>query len=282
MAAPDVVDVLWVIDDSISMEQQQTRLAAKPATWFYGLDGVDLHLGATTTSAWMNADDAAIVWGDAGCPDDGACYNAWAAALAPGTDGSDLEQGYGSAMTAFADSRNDGFLRDGALHVVAVASNDDDCTGDLGDTAVSEDCYTRQDELTPVDDVITGLLDLDRTGRVQIDALVGTTDSCADAVYANRYVDGVDATGGVAVDICTAAVADMLDTVSARILALPDRFVLPEAADPASFTVTVGGDEVSNDASGGWTYDEALWMVVFHGMSAPNVGDEVVVRYNPA
>lgn len=282
MAAPDVVDVLWVIDDSISMEQQQTRLAAKPATWFYGLDSVDLHLGATTTSAWTNPDDAAIVWGDNGCPEDGACYSAWAAALAPGTEGSDLEQGYGSAITAFTDSRNDGFLREGALHVVAVASNDDDCTGDLGANGVSEDCYNRHDELTPVDDVINALLDLDRSGRVQIDALVGTTDTCGDATYAPRYLDGVDATGGVAVDICTAAIADMLDTVSARILALPDRFVLPEAGDPSSFTVTVGGDEISNDENGGWTYDEALWMVVFHGMSAPNVGDEVVVRYNPA
>ena len=129
------VDLLFVVDDTGSMAEEQAALAESFAAFVGAIDelGLAYHIGVVTTAS--ESDEAGILQGDpwiitAASQDP---VGDLAQAVDVGTDGVD-EAGLGAMVLALStplvDDDNRGFRRaDAALHVV-VLSDDDDASED--------------------------------------------------------------------------------------------------------------------------------------------------------
>lgn len=139
-------DILWVVDDSVSMEEELPQLVANGAVFLDALenDGVDFHIAVVTTSLAADDPDAAVLVGPvitSATPDYAAEFQGQ---LDVGTEGSDLEMGLAVATAALlpplVETENAGFLREDASLAIIVVSDENDCSGDLGDGATGNDC----------------------------------------------------------------------------------------------------------------------------------------------
>jgi hypothetical protein len=280
VTAATEVDALWVIDDSVSMADHQRSLALQAPAFFAGYGAADLNVGMTTTSADSGNPDAGVItWNGTMCPSDSACMDAWTEAVIPGTDGDDQERGYGAAIAGLTapliETTNAGFLRAGALHLVVIVSDENDCTGSVATTG--EECYTLAPSLDPVTDLLTTLLDVDDTGRVQLSGIVASESStCSGVMPGTRYLTGIDRLGGVAADVCADDYGDALSDIAAQAAAPLSQFRLTAEANPATIEVTVNGVALGTVD---WSYDDELRLLTLS--AEPSEGDEVVVEYMP-
>ena len=67
--APTTVDVLFIVDDSESMKEEQAALRSMMTSGLAGWSSVDLHVGAATT------DNATVTWVAGDCDED--CLQTW-------------------------------------------------------------------------------------------------------------------------------------------------------------------------------------------------------------
>lgn len=138
------VDILWVVDNSGSMVEEQRKLAANFSQFFQFLNSkkVDYHIGVTTTDtasigagklrvvkAPNNADISYL--SKALCESAGVdCNTLFATMSNPGTNGSPEEKGIDAAALALSEPNlsgaNAGFVRDDANLAVVVVSDEED------------------------------------------------------------------------------------------------------------------------------------------------------------
>ena len=134
-SVPEQVDVLWVIDNSGSMADEQAALiGAFPSFIRYFADsGLDWHIGVVTTDADAPGEGGKLQ-GAAGLrylePDAPDPIQTFAAMARVGTDGSSDEQGRRVAWlaltTPLVDGYNHGFYReDASLHVIVISDEPD-------------------------------------------------------------------------------------------------------------------------------------------------------------
>ena len=129
------VDILWVIDNSGSMAEEQALIADAAPTLISALNksGLDWHMGGVTTDMAEPAESGKLQgangykWVDATVPTPAGLF---AAMAQPGTLGYYEEQGRAAAYAALipplSTNENAGFYRDDAvLHVVFVSDEND-------------------------------------------------------------------------------------------------------------------------------------------------------------
>ena len=291
------VDVLFVIDNSGSMMEEQASLAQNFAAFLSGAQQqpVDYHIGVTTTgiepspSGWTRC-PGGVDGGEAGrlFPADGS----WPRVINRGTANAPQvfannvsvgichwdEQGLQAAYralspplvnnaddpdTALAADGNLGFLRPDALLAVVFVSDEDD--GSSG-TVESYETFLR------------ALKGNDPTLLV-ISAIVGPQDlsTCPSASSSgSRYIALAQRTGGVVESICTNDWAAALGNISGGVFSPRRRFPLSQTpADPSQIVVQVNGEVVAS----GWTYDEATRSIVFGTGSVPDFAATIDVTY---
>jgi hypothetical protein len=161
-AACDKMDLLFIIDNSGSMAQEQDNLADNFPLFvsvleeFRNADGspIDYHVGITTTGVsktthqeilgvpitdTMNGEDGNLQIGDdCGLPrrwlerDDPAVSDAFSCAAAVGTGGPDIEMPLEGARLALTErmvaDQNLGFLREDALLALVFLTDEEDCS----------------------------------------------------------------------------------------------------------------------------------------------------------
>ena len=169
-AALPAVDILFVVDSTGSMSEEQASFGAAAEAFVGELDalGLSYQLGVTTTDP---EDAGALVgrpWIVTGVDEDPAA--ALAAALAVGTDSPPPPAGLFAATMALADTQglNRGFRRDdAALHVVFVSDGDD-----------GSDVWMAEDPVSSFEALLAA--ETARTGRsARASAVVGDTpDGC--------------------------------------------------------------------------------------------------------
>ena len=284
------VDVLFVVDNTASMVEEQPRIvAAMPAFADAALGkGVDLHVAVTTTGIdeASNACPGGANGGEAGrfVPVD----NSRPRILTHRTPGlasvlqqnvnvgqcAQVEQGFEAVRRALspplvnnADDvrtapKNDGnlgFLRDEAALVVVFMGDEDDHSPDSVDTYVRF-LRTRKGENQPQ--------------RMTIYAIAPTASGCPTSGGAGtRYAEAASRTGGEVLSACAADYAPLLRSVATKAFSAQDRFPLSEPPDAGSIAVRVNGSPVT-----GWTYDGATNSVVFSTAPAPGAKVEVYYR----
>lgn len=324
-APSNQVDILWVIDDSTSMKEEQAAVQAAGADFIAELDNADMdfHIGLITTDGDSTNAKASSLLGTptfltADCKEDGVTtdctYGAdFATLVTQGTGGSDMEKGLEVALNTVtpphSETDNAGFVRDGALLMVIILSDENDCSdgGRLGDTT-GEACYTQYDELTPVGDLAAALQDAKAgTGGVVLSGIIGpeAVDNCQFAVPGKRYADAIRMLGGVEADICLQDYAPIMQSLGLVATGILTNFQLSYKAsytpdDPATAdidegknnpTVEVtppGGDPdedgvlVKDDPTNGWSYLADYAQIQFNGEAVPERGAHVRVTYYPA
>ena len=123
-------DVLFVIDDSASMSEEQVKLASNFQSFVDVLEGTyaDYQIGVVTTD--VSADDAGALRGGIMTPDTPDLADALLAALDVGDDGDVDERGFDAARLALFSGLNPGFVRGDARLNVVFFSDDDDHSDD--------------------------------------------------------------------------------------------------------------------------------------------------------
>ena len=165
---------------------------------------------------------------------------------------------------------NAGFMREGALLNVVVASVNDDESVDAQRLPVSI--------ASLAEDLVEAKGD---ASLVAFDAIVGErTGSCAHEM-GQRYIQMADEFGGLVEDICFQVWDQTFETLNREVQRLATSFVLNEVPeDPNGLVVEVDGFAVERDPEDGYTYDAATNAVVFHGDAIPAAGSQIHVSFD--
>lgn len=301
-APSNEVDILWVVDNSHSMSEEQASVSAGAGEFVGNLEatGMDFHLGVVTTDVDASNVDAGALLGNPPVLDSSlGNYEAlFKSRVLVSTGGSDQEKGLQAAITALTppltNSRNVGFLRPDAMLSIVILSDENDCSDDfaLGSAATGEDCYTRSEELTPVTDLAARIRDIkDDPSLIKISGIIGpeVLEGCENTVFGKRYSIAITAFAGVSADICEADYSKIMDRLGLIATGMLDTFNLSHIPDAETIEVWVlpeGGTEYQVPDAGpeGYTYvdDPTAPRIFFAEAAIPPRAALISVTYDIA
>lgn len=271
-------DVLFVVDNSGSMENEQDLLAQnfpRFMDWFLG-SAVDYHIGVITTDMY-DRDQTGLLRSSAGVrwidPETESPAARFAEMAAVGIDGANDERGRAAAYTAIelrARTDNAGFLRDDAsLHLITVTDEEDE---------------SGRDPIT-VREFISYLEFLkDPPARTTFSSIVGPDDpalGCA-AEPGRDYLAITRAVGGVERPICSQDWGSVLDDLGFLAVGFRSEFHLSLIPVPGSIEVLVeanGTVKSMPEPSPEWSWSAESNAVAFDGTYLPPSGSVVRIRY---
>lgn len=290
-AQTDQVDILFVVDDSHSMAEEQEALAAGFSAFISEIEATetDFHIGVITTSFDYTDPDRGKLVGDPAVITTEDAYEAlFTQRVVVGTAGSDREKGLEAAAYALSPvmraGANAGLVRDGAFLLVIFVSDEDDCS-DRGalESEGPAACYEMTDQLVEVDTLVAELQAAkSEADQLYMGAIVGPKKSdggCESAVPGHRYMEAAHATGGLVGNVCDTDWTSILYELGLNATGVLSSFQLSDPAKPDTIEVFVGEVEVPADALQGWTYDEETWYVTFHGDTVPPRGSQISITY---
>jgi len=258
-------DILFVVDDSASMAEEQAVLTENFAVFTEVLVDTEasFHLGVVTTD--VSGDQAGLLRGGVITPGTADLAAALLEALEVGTGGSREEQGLAAASLAL-DGRNPDFLRPaGKLSVVVYSDEDDHSPG-------------------PVLGYLDSIAGVAGAGGWSIHGVVGdlpdgciSGDGAADS--GERYIDAVLFTDGYVDSICNTDHSDILTRVGLEATGLLDTFPLAGLPNPSTIVVWVDDVRIPERPIDGWTYHPGENAIVFHGRAVPRPGMRIGVEY---
>ncbi len=285
------VDILWVIDNSNSMSEEQAALADGFSAFANALDesGTDFQIGVITTSFEYSDPERGKLQGDPPFltnADQDYIAQFTSRATAVGTGGSDKEKGLEAALYAVSPLNvalggiNEGFVRSDAQLLTVIVSDEEDCSdGGALEGQDANQCYAQKENLTPVNEYVTKFRALKPPGMLYVGTIVGQPDPCEDVIHGERYLSWVRSMGGLPGDICLVDWSGMLGALGLNAIGIRERFQLSRAAQPDTIVVHVDDVEVVEDPTNGWTYDAPTWYLTFHGDAIPERGATIAVDY---
>ena len=286
-AAEPMVDVLWVVDDSGSMSEEQNNLAANFGEFIrYATQelNVDFHIAVTTTLAdgdmagvYNACEDPRFLTRDT--PDLQSkfrCNVRVSRSRRPARDGSDSrEAGLEAAREFLSRPRliegglNEGFLRDEAkLYIIAVSDEEDQSRGPVG---LYEDVFRQ----------IKGIGNRDLISFSAITGL-GRNQGC-EAQRGSRYMELAANLGGVTQDICAGNWRASMRALGLDTFAYRTSFALSRRPRAETIQVRVGGRAIGRGQQGGqdgWVYNRADNSVVFNPTAVPARGTQIEIEYD--
>ncbi len=266
-AALPGLDVLFVVDSTGSMAEEQAGLAGVAERFLDGLAalGVDYQVGVTT----MDPVDAGALRGRPWIvtpvtPDPAGSLGA---ALQVGVASPPPSAGLDAGAMALDDASglNAGFRRaDAALHVVFISDSDD-----------ASDAWLGPDPVAAFGSVLAAQAAWSGRAAVASAGVGDVPDGCSGpggvALPGTAYGEVAAASGGEVVSICTADYADVVDAIGVQGVEFATTFPLQE--DPVDGSVTVTVDGVREET--GWTIDHLAPALVFAVAPAPEATIEV-------
>lgn len=290
------VDVLFVVDNSGSMSEEQTNLGNNFQAFIQGAQtwSIDYQIGVTSTD--MDKEAGRLI----GTPRyvTNGNWQAFQTNVKLGTNGSGTEQGLAAAQAALSlpltsnssvtcstdaectapDRCYDGscggpnraFVRqDAALEVVFVSDEEDSSPADLN-------FYIN---------FFKNIKGFYNDNLFHAHAIVGPPGGCSsgagDAAAGLRYRDVAQATGGSVGSICDSSFASSLAGIGNIAFGLRRQFFLTRLADPSTLEVTVNGASCMGGGGSNWTYDAPSNSVIFNenGGCMPQVGQHLTIHY---
>jgi hypothetical protein len=275
----DEVDVMWVVDNSCSMdealEQVRDNFAAFVAE-FSELE-LDYHLAVITTDmdnpSHSGRIQGAIITQDSADPE--AEFMTY---VDQGSSGSGSERGFDSTKAALTEpivsADNAGFIRDDAALAVIIVTDENDSSSMSTTSFVSWFSGLKSDPEMLSFSAICG----DRmTGCSSGDVWSG---SFIQATGGDKYIDASEDTDGIFTSICTENYDEALQHLSLTAAGMTVSFILDyEPSSLADVVVTVEGNSIANDSGNGWTYLADTNSIVFHGTAIPGPSETVYVSY---
>ncbi len=305
---PPKVDLLWVIDDSGSMADEQGRLAESfQAFADRALEiGLDLHLAVTSADPTAGGERGRFVGSPAVLTSDTPNWSAeFVQRALLGTGGNSREAGLQTARMALSEpllsAENAGFRRPGARLALVFLSDEDDQTLPDGapepTSAELRSAAWRDTNLVPVAELTDFFSQLDGDGSPSLyaTAIVGDpvgdrsagvdfdqtgcetdpTNGDHDARGGFRYAAAVAAFGGGWHSICggvdqfRAILEELADDVAPP-SPLRTEFALEHEPLPGSLSVTVDGVDVPDDPDSGWSWVPGVGVVFSEAAIPPS------------
>ncbi len=261
------LDILWIIDNSGSMSEEQAALGANFDAFIQDFitKDVDFKMGITTTDTTAGKDGLMVTGSDTkltsakAAQDPARFLSDFNNLVKVGISGSGNEKGL-QASEAFMTRYAASFIRPEAYLAVVILSDEED-----------------QSPKTPIQyaDVLKSYKASAGLVKVYsiVDKTLSNTGASGISTGFQRYADMSNATAGVVADIRD-DFHQVLTEMGDSIINLLDSFALASAALPGSIEVFVDGQEVSN-----FTYDSASRSIKFDNGYLPPVGSEVKVKY---
>ncbi len=305
------VDILWVIDNSGSMENSQNNVAANFQSFIdkFQDTNFDFQMAVTATDAYRadivaDPDDAydlarfrdgtdatshtgvTVITRDT--PD---LSNTFITNMLQGIHGSGDERSLQSLQTALTldDNLNEPFPRADALLAVIVLTDEADGSVIAADPGGDPEWFQDKDyydflaNLTgSTDDNLNfmfntiGILD-----QTCLDYLNTTETQFSGRGIAARNIAMSDLTGGYKGSLCD-DFSDVMSGISDLIIEKSTGFKLDREPALDTMLVKIDGVEIPNDPVNGWTYDADSMIVSFHGSSVPNADSVVEITFDPA
>jgi len=290
-AENDQVDILFVVDNSCSMAEEQATLGAGFTSFAEQLEGSQtrFHLGVISTSFDYTDPERGKLVGEGPLfltEEDPGYVAEFASRAAVGTGGDDQEKGLAAAAYALGPvanlDLNDGFVRRDARMLIVFVSDEEDCSDDGALLGLSgEECYTRRDELVPVAEYVEEFRGLkDNLEDVQATAIIGVEGSACQNVYpSTRYRQVAELTGGSVNNICEGDWGEMLTNLGLNASGVIEQFQLSKAAKPETLEVYVDDVLIPQELRSGYSYDETTWYIRFAPSAVPPRGSVIVANY---
>ncbi len=292
------VDVLFIVDNSGSMQEEQDNLRNNFGAFITGASRFqnDYQLGIVTTDMDDMAQSGRLV-SPRIMRRSAQVEQQFSAAVDVGTNGSGTEKGLAAAKSALTDplifdtrvacqnngqcvmpdqciegfcgGPNRGFLRaEAALELVFVSDEEDGSDGTMN-------FYV---------DFFKNIKGAGNAARFRANAIVGAENgrasSCSgsggQADAGTRYVELAQRTNGRIFSICETNFGGPLQEIGNRAFGLPVQFFLTRPAQQASIQVQVDGQVRNN----GWNYDAMSNSVIFADASVPQPGQTIRVEYD--
>ncbi|MEM6731502.1 MAG: choice-of-anchor D domain-containing protein, partial [Myxococcota bacterium] len=278
------VDVLWVVDDSASMGDEQDDLANNFDSFIstaISLD-TDYHLGVISTEVESEFAGQLYHCNDANrfikesqpTSQQEAQFRCWVKTSDYDRPNSDTKEAPLQAARLALDfpnveQYNDGFLREEAtLFVILVTDEEDQSDG-------TPDLYV---------DFFRNLKGVGNADLLNISAISGPPpDGCGSATSNQFDFDAVDAVGGEFRSICTSDWSDLITDLGLDVFNARRQFPLDRPATASTLQVRVcdgtSCTNVSQDPTNGWSFEPETNAVVFNGSAVPGPGETIEVQY---
>ncbi len=287
------VDILWIVDNSPSMAEEQARLADAFGDFVVNLEetNIDFRIGVVTTDMDLdNLDRGAMVGETAFLTPDDDYVTEFRSRVRVGTGGSDKEKGLSAALYAITEPMmsgpNGGFLRPDATLALNFVSDEDDCSDNEAQAGESGNaCYDQRESLVSVKQFINSYQRLKEPGiRVVASAVAGmdVEEGCEESWPGKRYRTVAEKTGGVVRNICASDYSELMTELGLNVSGVIRVFQLKYAAVEDSLEVSLGDVTIPEDPVDGWTYDSEYRTIRFDGDYVPPRGSSILVRYEVA
>jgi hypothetical protein len=268
------VDILWVVDNSCSMGNEQDELAENFPVFmeFFLGSGLDYHIGVTSTDVTDGPNSGRLVMGAGALwitPETPNPVDVFTSMAVMGTSGFPPESGIATAYAALElqPEHNAGFLRDtAALHIITV-SDEPDYSG--VDPISLPEFVDYLNDFKPLPDEVT-------YNAIVMPDPIGT-----------RYIDVVDQVGGVYWSLEAENWVGALEAIGLATAGLRKEYFLTElpVEDTIRVTVVSYGYEqgftefLPESGLGDWVYSAERNSVAFLTY-VPDPGAEVRITYD--
>lgn len=298
------IDILWVMDNSGSMESSQQNVANNFQSFIgqFLQKNLDFQIAVTTTDSYKaiftkNVETTRFRDGVGDkhsgvfviTPQTPSISEVFITNILQGIKGFGDERAFQSFREALNSPLNEGFHRPEAFLAVIIVSDEDDFSNDF--VKLPPHDYENP-VLHPVSDyeayldLLTNSTPDDR--RYSVSAIAVFDDECKNAlnvviagrIVARRYGELVDKTGGVKGSLCGEFSAT-LGEISKSIIELSTQFYLNRAPVPETLVVRIDGKLIEQSEVNGWSYDAQVNSIVFHGNAIPNQGAQIAVDFDP-
>ncbi len=277
------VDVLWVIDNSGSMDDNQAALADNfPSFMDYFLgSGLDYHIGVVSTdmdnqgngNQGMLREIDGVRFIDTDTPDPMGTYQRMAKM---GAGGSSTEKGRAAAYTAIELRKNEAsnidFIRDGieaGLHIVVISDENDSSTNNpISKVEFIDYLNTLRDDPELV--TFNAIVNPPGGGGIFAELDAGT-----------EYLDITDQVGGLKREIQTGDWAAMLEDLGVQAAGLKREYFLsslPVVDSIEVWVITPDGSTLPFTKGQDYTYTESRNSVLFETF-IPTALSEVYIEY---
>lgn len=277
------VDVLYVIDNSCSMAEEQLQLTQNFPEfmgYFYG-SGLDYHIGVVSTDMQSTAhkgklrEQAGIKFIDDSTDNAEAVFTLMASM---GTGGSGIEKGRDAAYTAIEirkETQNAGFVRDeAAMHIIVISDEEDSSTNNPISRA---EFIEYLNALREIPEMVT------------FSSIVNPKDfqsqPLQDEKAGKHYIAVTEAVGGIEWDIKTRDWGEVLDQLGIQATGLKREYFLTHLPVEGTVNVwvedqglTLPFDEGLQEDGGDYAYDRTRNSITFHTF-IPGPLAEVFVEY---
>lgn len=295
------IDILWIVDNSGSMESSQQALTANFSSFInsFVAKGYDFRMAVQSSDAFLGkfnnnnslrrfkdgigSNRSGVYVMDKNTPN---IADVFLKNASLGINGSGDERVFSSFLDTLDYSGNSDFRRPDAFLAIIIVSDEDDFSAT---TATYLNNNYNSPNLIPVQTYVDFLNSYTLGPQdYSVNTISILDQACLDNLNASfsgrrigtRYIDLATRTGGVIGSLCGNFGAT-LSEISRSIVKLASSFKLDREPIVSTILVKVNGLVIANEPVNGWTYNPTNRTISFNGSSVPSEGDQVSITFDP-